>query len=68
MITSFEPIIDKNCKILVLGTMPSVKSLEKQQYYGNKQNQFWKIIYVSVNISSQNLSGNSEWQVRHIDI
>ncbi len=45
MITSFEPIIDKNCKILVLGTMLSVKSLEKQQYYGNKQNQFWKIIY-----------------------
>lgn len=45
MITSFEPIIDKNCKILVLGTMPSVKSLEKQQYYGNKQNQFCKIIY-----------------------
>lgn len=32
MILSFEPIIDKNCKILVLGTMPSVKSLEKQQY------------------------------------
>jgi G:T/U-mismatch repair DNA glycosylase len=30
MITSFEPIIDKNCKILVLGTMPSAKSLEKQ--------------------------------------
>jgi hypothetical protein len=25
-------------------------------------------IFVSVNISSQNLSGNSEWQVRHIDI
>jgi len=45
MILSFEPIIDKNCRILVLGTMPSVKSLENQQYYGNKQNQFWKIIY-----------------------
>lgn len=38
MIASFEPIIDKNCKILVLGTMPSVRFLEKQQYYGNKQN------------------------------
>ena len=25
---SFEPIIDENCKILILGTMPSVKSLE----------------------------------------
>jgi len=45
MITSFKPIIDENCKILILGTMPSIKSLEKQQYYGNKQNQFWKIIY-----------------------
>jgi len=45
MITAFEPIIDKNCKVLILGSMPSVKSLEKQQYYGNKRNQFWKIIY-----------------------
>ena len=45
MITSFEPIVDKNCKILILGTMPSITSLKKQQYYGNKQNQFWKIIY-----------------------
>lgn len=45
MIASFKPIVDKNCKILVLGTMPSVKSLEKQQYYGYKQNHFWKIIY-----------------------
>ena len=30
MITSFEPIIDKNCKILTLGTMPSVRSLESR--------------------------------------
>lgn len=29
MITSFEPIIGKSCKILILGTMPSVKSLKK---------------------------------------
>jgi len=45
MITSFEPIVDKNCRILILGTMPSVTSLKKQQYYGNKQNHFWRIIY-----------------------
>lgn len=29
---------------------------------------FGRLYKVSVNISSQNLSGNSEWQVRHIDI
>lgn len=45
MIKSFEPIVDKDCRILILGSMPSVKSLEKHQYYGNKQNHFWKIIY-----------------------
>lgn len=45
MIYSFEPIIDENCKILILGTMPGVQSLRKQEYYGNKQNAFWRIIY-----------------------
>jgi len=45
MISSFEPIIDKDCKILILGTMPGVKSLEKQEYYGHERNAFWKIIY-----------------------
>jgi len=45
MVKSFDPIVDKNCKILILGTMPSVMSLKKQQYYGSKQNHFWKIIY-----------------------
>ncbi|KNY26846.1 DNA-deoxyinosine glycosylase [Pseudobacteroides cellulosolvens] len=45
MIYSFEPIINENCKILILGTMPGVQSLRKQEYYGNKQNAFWRIIY-----------------------
>lgn len=45
MISSFKPIIDKDCKILILGTMPGVKSLEKQEYYGHERNTFWKIMY-----------------------
>jgi hypoxanthine-DNA glycosylase len=45
LISSFEPIIDKGCKIIILGTMPGVKSLEKQEYYGHERNAFWKIIY-----------------------
>jgi len=44
-IYSFEPIIDENCKILILGTMPGVMSLKKQQYYGHERNDFWRIIY-----------------------
>lgn len=44
-IYSFPPIVDKNSKILILGSMPGVESLKKQQYYGHPQNHFWKIIY-----------------------
>ncbi len=44
-IQSFEPIVDDQCKVLILGTMPGVMSLKKQQYYGYDQNAFWRIIY-----------------------
>lgn len=44
-ISSFPPIIDKDSEILILGSIPGVKSLEKQQYYGHPQNKFWKIIF-----------------------
>lgn len=43
-ISSFSPLIDDQSKILILGSIPGVKSLEKQQYYAHPQNKFWKII------------------------
>ncbi|GGP01598.1 DNA-deoxyinosine glycosylase [Cloacibacterium rupense] len=43
-ISSFPPIINKDSKILILGSIPGVKSLEMQQYYAHPQNKFWKII------------------------
>jgi len=44
-ISSFPPFIDEKSKILILGSIPGVKSLEKQQYYAHPQNKFWKIIF-----------------------
>lgn len=44
-IFSFPPIIGHDSKIIILGSIPGVKSLEKQQYYGHPQNKFWKIIF-----------------------
>lgn len=40
----FEPIYDSESTILILGTMPSVKSREAGFYYANPRNSFWRII------------------------
>ena len=40
----FPPLFDKNSKILILGSFPSVKSREEMFFYGHKQNRFWKVI------------------------
>ena len=40
----FAPVFDKNSKVLILGSFPSVKSREISFYYGNKQNRFWRMI------------------------
>lgn len=40
----FPPILGPDPRVLVLGTLPSRKSLEKQEYYGHPQNAFWKIM------------------------
>lgn len=42
---SLNPIINKNSSILILGSLPSDKSIEMKQYYGNPTNQFWFIMY-----------------------
>ncbi|HHV11790.1 MAG TPA: DNA-deoxyinosine glycosylase [Clostridiales bacterium] len=38
------PLYDKDSKILVLGSFPSVKSREGQFFYHHPQNRFWKVI------------------------
>ena len=40
----FKPIFDKNSKILVLGSFPSVVSRKFGFYYANPQNRFWRVL------------------------
>lgn len=40
----FKPILDKNSKILILGSFPSVISRKFGFYYANPQNRFWRVL------------------------
>ena len=40
----FAPVFDKDSRVLILGSFPSVKSREVDFYYGHKQNRFWKML------------------------
>lgn len=43
-IRSFAPLLGREPLILILGSMPGVRSLEAGQYYGHERNYFWKLI------------------------
>ena len=40
----FKPIFDKNSKILILGSFPSIVSRKFGFYYANPQNRFWRVL------------------------
>ena len=40
----FDPVFDETSEILILGSLPSVKSREEGFYYGHPRNRFWKVL------------------------
>lgn len=44
VIHPLKPIYDSNSKVLILGTIPSIKSRELGFYYANPKNRFWKTL------------------------
>lgn len=54
---NIQPIYNKNSKILILGSFPSVKSRESQFFYHHSQNRFWKIL---ANLFEENIPSTIE--------
>lgn len=40
----FDPVVDAQTRLLVLGSLPGEKSLALQEYYGHPQNRFWQLM------------------------
>ena len=44
VIHPIPPLFNRESKVLILGSFPSVKSREQGFFYGHPQNRFWKVL------------------------
>ena len=51
----FDPVVDANTRLLILGSLPGEKSLAHSQYYAHPQNKFWMLLgeVLGVDLKSQ---------------
>jgi hypoxanthine-DNA glycosylase len=63
----FPPLIDKESKILILGSFPSVKSREHSFFYMHPQNRFWKVLGALFNVDaySMNIEEKKDFIISH---
>jgi len=40
----FEPVVNEQVGVLILGSLPGEISLVQNEYYGNRQNKFWELV------------------------
>lgn len=40
----FDPVVDTNARVLILGSLPGEESLKMKRYYAKKTNTFWRIM------------------------
>lgn len=51
----FDPVVDANTRLLILGSLPGEKSLAHSQYYAHPQNKFWLLLGAVLGIDLKSL-------------
>ena len=54
------PVWNKNSRVLILGSFPSVKSRENCFFYGHRQNRFWKVL------AACDITGSADSSIRNV--
>ncbi len=66
IIHPFEPVYNRESRILILGSLPSVKSREEGFYYGHPRNRFWKILSMILDSREpETIEEKKEFLLRH---
>jgi len=62
-----DPVINSKTKILIVGTYPGQISRELNQYYGNPQNHFWKLMdhVLGTNLQEMEYEARKETLLQH---
>ncbi len=63
----FPAIIDSSSKILILGSVPSLKSVEGNFYYMHPSNRFWKVLsnLFDVDLYNMNVNDRAKFLLNH---
>ncbi len=57
------PVYDRNARVLILGSFPSVRSREEGFFYGNPQNRFWRML---ADLTACPVPGNTDEKKRFL--
>jgi hypoxanthine-DNA glycosylase len=60
--SSFAPIVARNTRVLILGSLPGERSLAERRYYAHPRNLFWKFVGGVIGVDLEALAYDARLQ------